>query len=130
MVHEMDDVNIVSKAATAYDQHIDNITDNAYFSHVYNNSSNPDSEFTSAINQRAEISNIMGSIVSVTKSDTPCELFSGPIIVQLEGLEGQICDILGPEAVSQVKANIRAVNAIRGKGFNNIQLSKIWIVYE
>ena len=73
--HDMDDVNIASITATAYDQHIDNITDNAYYDHVYNTQINPDSEFVSAPNQRAEISNMMGSIGSVTKSDTTCDFF-------------------------------------------------------
>ena len=128
--HEMKDVNIASITATAYDQHIDNITDNAYFDHIYNTPSNPYSEFASALNQRAEISKMMGSIVSVTKHDTACELFSDPIMSQMEELEGHICDILGPKTVSHVKANISAVKATRGKGFNKIQLSKIWVVSE
>ena len=51
--HEMDDVNIESITATAYDHHIDNITDNAYCSQVYNTRSTPDSEFVSALNQRS-----------------------------------------------------------------------------
>ena len=46
-------------------------------------------------------------------------------MVQLEKLEGHICDILGPEALSHVKANISAVQATREKGVNKIQLSKI-----
>ena len=79
----MDDVNIAIIIATAYEQHIDNSTDNAYCSHIYNMPSNPDSELVSAINQISEISNMMVSIGSVTKSDTPCELFSDPIIFQL-----------------------------------------------
>ena len=41
--HDMDDVNIASITATAYEQHIDNITDNSYCAHVYNTPSNPDS---------------------------------------------------------------------------------------
>ena len=63
-----------------------NITDNAYCAHDYNMTSNPDSEFASDINQRAEISKMMRSIGRVTKSDTPCEFFSDPIIGQLEEL--------------------------------------------
>ena len=126
----MDDENISFITATAYGQHIDNITDNAYCHHVYTTTSNPDGEFASAINQRAKISKMMGSIGSVTKSYRPCELFSDPIIGQLEELEGHICDILGPEAVAQGKANISAVQETRVKGFNKIQLIKIWIVYE
>ena len=47
----------------------------------------------------------MASIGSVTKNDTPCELFSDTIIGQLEELEGHICDILGAESVAHVKAN-------------------------
>ena len=69
----MDNVNIASITATAYEQHIDKNNDNAYFDHVSNVPSNPDSEFASAINQRAEISKMMGSIGSITTSDTPCE---------------------------------------------------------
>ena len=73
--HEMDDVNIASITATTHDQHIDNSTDNAYCARVYNTPSNPDSEFESALNQRYEISKMMVSIGSVTKSDTPCNFF-------------------------------------------------------
>ena len=72
----------------------------------------------------------MGSICSATTIDTPCELFSDPIIGQLEELEGQICNILSPEAVAQVKDNISAVQATREKGVNTKQLSKIWVVSE
>ena len=72
----------------------------------------------------------MGSIGSVTKNDTPCEFFSGPIMGQLEELEGHLCDIMGPESVAHVKANIRGVHAARGKGVNKIQLSKIWVISE
>ena len=49
---------------------------------------------------------------------------------QLEKLEGHICDILGPEDVAHVRANISAVQATRGKGVNKIHLSKIWVVSE
>ena len=56
----MDGLNIVSITNTAYDQHIDNINDNAYCDHFYNTPSNPDSDFASALNQRAEISKMMG----------------------------------------------------------------------
>ena len=73
---------------------------------------------------------MMGSIVSFTKNDTPCELFSDPIVGQLEELEGHICDIMGPEAVSHVKANISAIQATRGNGVNKIRLSKIWVLSE
>ena len=128
--HETNYLNIASTTTTTYDQHIDNITDNAYCAHVYNTPSNPDSEFESDLNQRSEISKMMGSIFSVTKNDTPCEVFSDPIMVQLEELEGHICDIFCPEAVAHVKANIRAVQETRGKGVNNIQISKIWVVSE
>ena len=107
--HEMDDVNIASITATAYNQNIDNITDNVYCVHFYNTTNNPDSEFALSLNQRDEISKIMGLIGSVTKNDTPCEFFSNLIMVQLEELEGHICDILGPEAVSYVEANISTV---------------------
>ena len=72
----------------------------------------------------------MGSIGSVTTSYTPYELFSGPIIGQLEELEGRILGIMGPEAVAQVKANISDVQETRGEGFNKYQLSKIWVVSE
>ena len=41
--HDMDDVNILSITTTAYDQHIDNSTDNDYCDFVYNTPSNPDS---------------------------------------------------------------------------------------
>ena len=58
--HEMDDVNIASITDTAYEQHLDNSTDNSYCDHVYNNPSNPGSELASALNQRAEISKMMG----------------------------------------------------------------------
>ena len=68
----------------------------------------------------------MASIGSVTKNDTPCELFSDTIMGQLEELEGRICDILGAEAVTHVKANTNTVQATRVKGMNNIQLRKIW----
>ena len=80
----MDDIDIASITTTTYDQHIDNITDNAYCDHIYNTPSNSDSEFASSLNQRAEISKMMGSIGSVTKNDTPCEFFSDPIMGQLE----------------------------------------------
>ena len=72
----------------------------------------------------------MGSIGSVTKNNTPCELFSGTIMGQMEELEGHICDILGTEAVSHTKANISAVQATRGKGVNKIQLSNIRFISE
>ena len=49
---------------------------------------------------------------------------------QINKLESQICDILGPEAVSHVKTNISAVQATRVKGVNKTQLSKIWVVSE
>ena len=128
--HDMDDVNVASIRSTVYNKHIENRTGNSYCATVYNIPSNPDSEFVSDINQRAETSKIMWSKGSVTKSYTPCEFFSDPIIGQLEELEGHICDILCPKSVSQVKANTRAVQATRVKEVNNIQLSKIWIVYE
>ena len=80
----MDDANIASIRATAYEKHIDNITDNKYCYHFYNMPSEPDIELASSMNQKAEISKIMVSIGSVTTSDTPCELFSDPIIGQLE----------------------------------------------
>ena len=51
--HDMDDVNIVSITATAYDHHIDNSTDNDYFDCVYNTPSNPDSLIVSYLNQTA-----------------------------------------------------------------------------
>ena len=78
--HEIDDVNIAPIIATAYDQNFDNSIDNAYCDHVYNTPSKPDIEFASALNQRAEISKMMGSIGNVTENDTPCELFSDPIM--------------------------------------------------
>ena len=71
----MYDVNIASIIATAYDQHIDNITDNDYCDNVYNTPSNPDIEFASALNQRVEIFKTMGLIGSVTESDTPSDFF-------------------------------------------------------
>ena len=77
--------------------------------------SNPDCEFTSAIKQKSEISKMVGSIGRVTRSDSPSELFSDPIICQLEELEGHICDILGPESVYQVKVKISAVKETRVK---------------
>ena len=40
----MDDFNIASITTTAYDQHIDKITDNAYCAQIYNTPSNPGSE--------------------------------------------------------------------------------------
>ena len=49
---------------------------------------------------------------------------------QLEELEGHIYYILGPEAMSHIKAGISAVYETHGKGVNNIQLSKIWFVSE
>ena len=73
--HKMDDVNIESITATTYDQHIDNITDNDYFAHVYNIPNNPDSEFTSALNQRSAIFKMMGSIGSVIKKNHPVNVF-------------------------------------------------------
>ena len=82
----MDDVNIASIRATTYEDNIDNITDNAYCAHVYNTPSNTDGEFASAINQWAEISNMMGYIGIANKSDKLCELFSDPIIGQLKEL--------------------------------------------
>ena len=124
----MDNINISSITATEYKQNIDNSTDNDYCTIVYNIPSNPDIEFASAIIQRAEILNIMGSVGSVTKNDTPCGLFSNPIIGQLEEREGHICDIMGSEAVDQGKVNISTVQANAGKGFNKIQLSKIWVI--
>ena len=105
----MDDVNIASITATAYENHIDNFTENAYCAHVYDMPSNPDSEFLSAINQRAEISKMIVSIVSIATSDTPSKNISDPIIGHMEKLEYHIFDILGPEAVVQFKANIGAV---------------------
>ena len=71
---------------------------------------------------------MMGSIGSVTKSDTPCKLFPDPTIGQMEELEGHICNILGPKAVAQVKANTSAVQATRVNGVNKIKLNNIWIV--
>ena len=88
--HEMGDVDIASITSTAYDQHIDISTENSYCTHVYNNPSNPDSEFESDLNQRAKISKMMGSIYSVTKKDTTRELFSDPIMGHLKEIEGQI----------------------------------------
>ena len=76
----MDDLNIAYITTTAYDYQIDNITDNVYCDHAYNTPSKPDIEFASALNQRAEISKMMGSIGNVTENDTPCELFSDPIM--------------------------------------------------
>ena len=126
----MDDVNIVSISATAYKHHIDNSTASAYCAIVYKMPSKTDCEFVSAINQRAEICKMMRSIGSFTLSDTPCELFSDKIIGQLEELEDQICNILGPEAVSQVKDKISNVQANCGKGFNqNHSTSAISTIY-
>ena len=71
----MDDVNISSITSNAYDQHIDNSTDNFYCDHVYNNPGNPDSEFASDLNQKSEISVMMGSIGSIIKNDTSCGFF-------------------------------------------------------
>ena len=130
MDHEIDYVNIASITATAYDQHIYNSTDNSYCARVYNTLSNPDSEFVSALNQRSEISKMMGSISRVTKNNLSGELFSGPIMGKLEELEGRICDILGPEAVTHVKTNTSAVQGTRRKGVNKIQLINIWVVSE
>ena len=126
----MDDVNIASITTTTYDQHIDNSNDNYYCAHVYNIPSNPASEFASALNQRAEISKMMGSIGSITKNDTHCELFSDPIMGQLQELEDHIFDILGPEAVSHIKANTNTVQATCVKGVNKIQLINIWVTSE
>ena len=128
--HEIDDVNIASIKVTVYEKHIYKSTVNAYCAHIYNIPSDLDSKFAPAIIQRAEISKIMGLIGSVTKSDTPCKLFSNPIIGQLEELEGYIFNILGPEAVAQFKDNISDVQANRGKGVNKNQLSNIWVVSE
>ena len=128
--HDMDDVNIASITDTAYEKHIYNSTYNAYYAHVHNMPSNPDSEIVSAIHERSEISKMMRSIGSITKSDMPCDLFSGTIIGQLEELEGHICDILGPEAVAQVKANNSNAQEICGKAVNKTQLRNIWVVSE
>ena len=130
MDYELDDINIYSITATACEQHIYKSTDNAYCAHAYNTPSNLHSEFASAFNQRSEISKMVVLIGSVTKSDTPYELFSGPIIGQLEELEGHICDILGPEAVAQVKANNSNAQEICGKAVNKTQLRNIWVVSE
>ena len=78
----------------------------------------------------SEISKMMVLIGSVIEIDTPFELFSNPIMGQLEELEGHICNILGPEAVAHVKANISTVHTTSGKGVNNIQLSNIWFISE
>ena len=51
--HDMDDINSVSIKATAYDQHIDNSTDNDYCDCIYKTPSNPDSLFVSDLNQRS-----------------------------------------------------------------------------
>ena len=126
----MDDVNIVSISATAYKHHIDNSTASAYCAIVYKMPSKTDCEFVSAIDQRVEICKMMRSIGSFTMSDTPCELFSDKIIGQQEELEDQICNILGPEAVSQVKDKISNVQANCGKGFNQNHSSNIWVVSE
>ena len=72
----------------------------------------------------------MGSIRIITKNDTPCEVFSDPIMGQLEELEGQTFDTLGTEAVAYVKANIIVVQSTRIKGVNNIHLRNIWVVYK
>ena len=58
---------------------------------------------------------MMGSIGSVTKNDTPCEVFSDPIMGLLEDLEGHISDILGPEDVAYFKANTRSAQETCGK---------------
>ena len=76
----MDDLNIASITTTTYKQHIDKSTDNDYCAHVYTTSSNSDSEFSPALNQRSEISKMMGLICSVIKNDTPFEVFSDPIM--------------------------------------------------
>ena len=55
----MDNINISYITATEYKQNIDNSTDNDYCTNVYNIPSNPDNEFASAINQRAEILKMM-----------------------------------------------------------------------
>ena len=57
-------------------------------------------------------------------------MFSDPIIVQLKEIEGRICDIMGSEAVSQVKIITSTVQVTCGKGFNKNQLSNIWVIYE
>ena len=92
----MDDLNIASITATSYDHNIDNSANNSYCDHAYNTSSNPDSEFVSALNQRAEIYKMVWSIGGATKNSTPFQFFSDLIMGQLEELEGNICDILGP----------------------------------
>ena len=70
------------------------------------------------------------SIGSVIKNDTPYEVFSDPIRGQLEELEGHICDIMGPESVSHIKAYISTVRETHGKGVNKIHLSNILVVSE
>ena len=69
----------------------------------------------------------MESIGSVTKNDTPCELFSDTIMGQLEELEGHICDILGAEAVAYVKVYVNSIQAACGKETDKIQLWNIWV---
>ena len=58
---------------------------------------------------------MMGSIGSVTKNDTPCEVFSDPIMGQLEELEGPVCDILGTEYLAHAKGNSRSAQETCGK---------------
>ena len=128
--HEMVDATIAAVTVDEYNTNVDSIMDNSFYGIKTNESHIPDNNFAAALNQRTEVSKMMASIGSVTMDDSPCPLFTDPILGQMEDLEESLHSLLGDQMVNKVKANLSAVRATQGDGVKNDRLSKLWVVTE
>ncbi len=121
----------VSVAAVA--AMMDNVADNAFAPEPMDidGNCNPDVAFADALNTRAEISNMMGSIGSVTANDNPCDVFAHPFSGTLDNLRSMLVDTLGEDTIAKLECEVMSVvTSSKQKGISKEKLAKIWVVDE
>ena len=70
-----------------------------------------DSNLHHNLSMRSEISQMMGSIGSVTLDQQPCELFTSPMSGDFKELEQALMTVLCKEDMTKVAAQVHAVRA-------------------
>ncbi len=89
-----------------------------------------DTDFADALNIRADVSKMSGSVGSCNIGE-PCELFTGgPTTTTIESLEASLASILAPDQLEDVMATISAAEAGKPTGITPERLSKLWFVSE
>lgn len=128
--HEFEDPDIATITVSAFEANIDDCHSNSFVAnddqiHVY-----PDEQFCNALEQRTEVSKMMGSIGSTECHCQPCSLFEEPLQGSLNELEHDLSEALGSEVANTIKARINALQATKSRGVDKRYLSKIWLISE